>query len=384
MNYYYKYIKYKIKYFKLKGGQKRKKEETNRNEITLNSIYLYFINNYLEQLIIDSTEEQINNYLPKNYVFELPNISGIKRSKREIRPNVQYFNENTINSITPYIERMAITTTEKKRIFEDIKYDNQIIDKLNKTNDLDKDYQDIENHGKLIEIWIADNCKCPICKQYTLRRYTKMNFPIIDLVCINSEHYGGPIFYQVKSSILINNKSAKFKDKHYFNLDINDPNQNTIMAGSRKWGELIHDIKPSDIEENKNLSYLLIGYICILYRINRKRNGEINSLSINPNLSFIVLPNINLIKSSYIDNDYFYKYTNNQDKEITFNLNTNNIINLCGEKKNNLNEIKTKLSFDDDDLPNKIPEPLIESNYISINYDKYKDNWITIENPLRN
>jgi hypothetical protein len=258
--------------------------------------------------------------------------------------------------------------------------DDEEIVKLNYENENDEEYSQIENYGKLIETWIADNCRCPICKEKTLRRYTKNNFPIIDLVCINKNHYDGVRFFQVKTSVINNNKASIHKGKYYFNLDLDDNNKNTILAGSRNWGEPIHNIKPSEAFDD--LEKLLIGYICILYNINVK-NYIHESLQINKSLSFIVLPNT-LLTTEDITDDYYYKYTNLEDKEIHFNIKTNNIIDLNDKLINKTSGIKNILFSDEDIVDDEdITKPLIDTTIININYDVDKKKWITIENPFQ-
>ena len=378
MNYYRKYFKYKLKYLKLKGGMKRALSEITNIEDKINAIYLFFITNNLEQLKDISTEEQQNGLVIDPITEPITELIRVHNTRTNNERNRFIYNNYMATDLTPNVYNYA----SPKTFENDKNYDEGIIIKLNNTNDSEDEYRLIENYGKLIEIWIADNCRCPICKEKTLRRYSKNNFPIIDLVCINENHVDDIKFFQVKTSEKIGNKSNIYRGRHYFNLDLNNNNNNTILAGSRDVGQYIHNIKPSEIF-NENLRKTLNGYICILYTIKYRDNNT--TLKIDMNLSFIVLPNFWLPPQD-IENDYYYKYVvpNSDDKEIKFNTNTNNIINLYGESKNNINSINHNLFSDDSDtLPINEPNALIDTPIINTNYDDHKNKWIIIENPLK-
>jgi hypothetical protein len=177
----------------------------------------------------------------------------------------------------------------------------------------DDDYIDIpdvpKKFGKIIELWLQDNINCPICDSATLICYANPNMPVIDFVCTNQSHNikDGPIFWQVKAT---KGGILPYLNKSYFK--IKEPNH--IFVGSRVYGDVIHNIKPSDSDIDKTL---LIGYILIVYEYTEIDAKQ--SIKIDTQKSNIVYPN-NAIENitTNVQNDWYYKYINS--------INTKNVI----------------------------------------------------------
>lgn len=247
-----------------------------------------------------------------------------------------------ILNLTPAI-KMYVHTNQEKLISEDLKSDQILIDGLENIVDIkDPTYLFRENRGKLIECWIADNLACPNCGQRTLRRYYRDNFPIIDMVCINQDHTfdNGVRFFQVKSSL----NNMMFDSDKYFDLE-----NGHIHVGSRKLGEVVHNIKRNDLDITKKI---LIGYICIIYLEND------SSISILGN-SFLVLPKTGLFtvkKKLFYDEtvgineyeQYYWYLTDKSDSTqiILFSKETNEIKffnEIYGESTIPLNYMETTM-----------------------------------------
>jgi len=369
MDYYYKYLKYKTKYQKLQDYKKDidslYKYFISSNIFELNDNYIIvqemFKNNNTNQIsmISDDSNKFINlsnvpNQLSSpsddsNQLSSSSDDSNISQKRRRISTSSSKYKDFSLLT-TPSI-LSYITPTKRSELQKDLDADTNKINEINNLIDEnDSTYINVENHGKLIEIWLADNMKCPCCKQKTLKRYTKDNFPIIDLVCININHNidDGVKFFQVKSSHL---NSTSINGQPYFSFQ-----DKTIMTGSKNWGKLVHEIKGSD---NYNKKKILIGYICILFT----ESSDQKYIYINQINSFVVLPYV------YLDDDEpYYEYTDfNYHPQIRFNNNMNFIGNFNGH---NL-MLKHTNEYDN--------YTFIETNRIPINYD---NKWISVKNPL--
>ena len=345
MNYYYKYLKYKLKYLKLRGG--------NDKQTTIDNIYNYFISSDIMEL---SDIIELNNNYRKKQRTETNHINETNYTSNKLPSNLKDYytgeelDEKILNSETPKRRKKL------KKVFKND--DKKIIDINNFIDRNDLTYINYENRGKLIEVWLADNMRCPCCKDKTLRRYSNDNFPVIDLICINPNHNinENVKFFQVKSSIFKNNNPFLLSGQPYFSL-----NDATIMVGSRTWGNYVHNISNSD---DINIKKILIGYICILFKENEK------NIIIDKQNSFVVLPDIKPkipdIKPKISDNNkLYYEYTNFiRYPQIKFNKEINSIINL----DNLLFNEKNKSDLNGHIIPN---------NYLEIN------SWKSIQNPLK-
>lgn len=260
------------------------KDHMNEN----NNLYLLFVTGKL---------------LEKSTILEIPKAQisqPLKRSRSEservvIPTKITRYNDY-ISNLTPYL-KAYITPAKFARYSHDLDQDDTIIKRLENVID-NSEYVDKQNYGKLVEVWFADNCNCPVCNQPTLRRYAKDNFPVIDLVCINPLHTfeQGVKFFQIKST------STNFNDFKYFDYD-----DRLIHTGSYKFGKIVHSINVLDDDITKKV---LIGYICITVEPRK------DHLKINKDKSFYVLPktNINVVaKKLFEDNfdTFFVQYDNN-------------------------------------------------------------------------
>ena len=309
----YKYLKYKLKYTNLR------KELLGGNPVSIDLIRDLFTKSNLYQ-ISDNRKRNSEEISPP--IDEQPIIQTPVRVHRT-RNRPEYYGSSNQPS-TPSI-LTALTPDSRSNLEKDFKKDdNKLSEDLALQELKDKDYIDFEGeNGKFIEIWIADNMKCPVCGKKTLRRYVSDSMPVIDVVCINGEHNNGVRFFQIKTS-----NGTLFMRKEYFSKTTRH-----IFVGSRNYGEPVHSLD--------GMNDLLIGYICIKYYIN-------SDIVINMKDSFIVLPIIGRCMNSY----YNYIPPINKKFIIEYNRETTNVINL----------------------QNLLPTNIIETNY-ERNYDE-------ISNPL--
>ena len=279
-----------------------------------------------------------------------------------------------ILNLTPAI-KSYVYENQRESIFEELKDDQILIDRLEAiVESKDPTHLFYENKGKLIECWIADNLECPVCKEMTLRRYYRDNFPTIDLVCINNNHVfsNGVKFFQVKTTLA----NTYFNGSKYFDLT-----DRYIHVGSRKYGEIVHSIRIDDEDINKKI---LIGYICIEFSEGTKFIKVLKE-------SFIVLPKtgIEIVSKNLFTNLDYYDFDqpdqsdqsdhSNQSNQyynyITDTSESSQIITF-NEKFNQVSYFYDIYDTYYDTHNNKINPVKIPLNYIQMS------NWKMIENPL--
>lgn len=322
-----KYIEYKKKYLELKHQQIQQLKQRQRLQLkqgqrqqlklqqskqeNINYTYLLFMTS---KLILDDNLEE-DKQIENSYITPI---------KSNTRNKPSYLADYTLN-LTPKLSD-NLTPVSRKRMLEEIEIDNDILTKLSKMEEkIDLDYINYENYGKLIESWLSDKLPCPCCKSNSLKRYSKNNMPIIDVVCINPSHTLeiGVRFFQIKTS-----NGQPFMDMSYFVYNPKNPEQNHIHVGSRKYGKIVHEVKVSDSDFDKKI---LIGYICLTYK-------EKEDLQIIKDKSFVVLPIIDYqLKNSTTVDDWYYKYIDDTNKNqkhprIKFNHNTNKIVEIGLDK----------------------------------------------------
>lgn len=248
------------------------------------NLYLLFVS---DKLLEKSNTQilQLRSKTIKRTREELEKTSN-ETSKRTIIPTKITKYSDYILNLTPYL-KSYITPSKLDNYVRDIEHDNELIEKIRLATD-DSEYIDKQNYGKLVETWFADNCSCPVCGSFSLRRYAKDNFPVIDFVCINQEHTfdDGVKFFQVKST------TTNFEEFKYF-----DYSEKTIHTGSYKYGKIVHKINVLDDNLTKKV---LIGYICITVE------PKNDYLKINKTKSFFVLPNtkINPVAKKLFENNF--------------------------------------------------------------------------------
>ena len=405
MDFYSKYLKYKKKYYDLKGGMesvKRSHYETDANKEN-------FPDNKSSKPLKDSLANKSDKISPTpESIFEIftheklidreLNIIPteiVPKTKKSVpklatNPNTKPNTRSYTNTDTPFIASTPSSDRAKKEIYTtlstpdilareseemqeflktDINTDDTTIAAI-LSSDKNDPFILYENYGKSIECFIADYMKCPICQQYTLRRYYKNSMQVIDLVCINPLHFfiDGVKFFQVKTADYDKRSDTSFLP--YIQYDRTDQMKNYIKIGSQKLGETVHNIKPSSPTEEKQI---LIGYICVYYREEQKQTQENQiqeNIVLNLKHSFCVLPEIMPIsRKLFINkdpNDWYYKYVYITDDKssaiIHFNNTHNNIIQ--------------PLPFPS--LPLPLPLPLVK---VPKNYDRITSTKV-IENPL--
>jgi hypothetical protein len=177
--------------------------------------------------------------------------------------------------------------------------------------------------------------------------------PVIDFVCTNQSHNikDGPIFWQVKAT---KGGILPYLNKSYFK--IKEPNH--IFVGSRVYGDVIHNIKPSDSDIDKTL---LIGYILIVYEYTEIDAKQ--SIKIDTKKSYIVYPNITIANiATDVKNDWYYKYIDsiNNKNVIQFNPTTCIYRNIANDMKKTANKKETLM------IEPETIKLLEEYNYIRI------------------
>ena len=366
MDYFNKYIKYKKKYLQLKMGGAL----TQNKSISNNELYTIFAC----EPLLEINSSHINISQINNNSKNTQSNATVTSNPSNRQTNKPAWLNDYILQLTPAIIKYATSfNSNETQIIKDLQKDQALIYKAMKyENDIDKDYidYDSQNNGKLVECWIADNMQCPCCRQKTLRRYKRDNFPVIDIVCINPSHTRGVLFFQIKAS-----DGSLFRNKKYF---FNNNSNCEIHVGSKKFGEKSHSIKYSDDDNTKKI---LIGYICIKYT---KKNKDI--LKIDTSESFIVLPHIIIPHnmSSEFDEeaknnnnlrDYNFRKSklqaNNDEKNDNYysyvdTSNNNNNIIRCSKVYNqfmNLEELLTNFNIPQDYILknkwNEIDNPFI-------------------------
>lgn len=153
--------------------------------------------------------------------------------------------------------------------------------------------------GTYLELWTCVNIVCPGCGG-KLYKYANPNMPVIDVKCINPEHKLGPVYYQIKAT----EKGKVFNNYKYFSYE-----EEYVSTGSIKYGYNCHEIKANDYLSRD----ILIGYICIEYKY---ADPLLNSIMIDMNTSFLLIPNLEF-KPTSIQNDLtYYKYIRRGDSPI--------------------------------------------------------------------
>ena len=219
-------------------------------------------------------------------------------------------------NISPQSQKIIDTlqNDEIKQYILDYIKDNKIlkaIEKQQSENDPDFTFKAPSDVGLILEDWTCVNIPCPICNT-KLKKYLLPSMPVIDVVCDNPQHTidMGVKYFQIKAT-----EFNSFNFYTYFTLKpIKDSPNGYIKVGSKRFGLLSHNIKPSEPTINKEL---LIGYICFVYHYILSDSTSRN-ISINSTLSFMLLPNIN--STINIKNeDYYYKYLDAKYPVITYN-----------------------------------------------------------------
>lgn len=229
----------------------------------------------------------------KNKLLDLQIIKDTSKTNI-IPPKISIFDFETIpnpNELTP-IGKMIYDTAHKDdkiNLLIDLSKDDIELNKNQIINELkDLDYKERMENNKLgfyMEKYVSVNFKCPICNEYSLKQYANPNIPVVDLLCINKQHYNSNFsnLFQVKISTGFSS---------YFS-------HNFINVGSKKYGFNCHHIKGNDSNDVKKL---LINYICI--NLNYDQNKNI--YDINKKNSFILIPDPN-----NTTDQYYYSYNGN-------------------------------------------------------------------------
>jgi hypothetical protein len=203
-------------------------------------------NDFLKNLFITSDVEEITLILKKN------------KSRDKSRDKSKIAEKKMVSQYTPSTKALLEPLSErsKRRMIEDITDDNKrikLIEQEHESDDPDYSYFENKEIGVFLEKWYCANYLCKCGGQFF--KYTNLNMPVIDIKCSNHHNHKieihGPRYYQVKST----EDNKIYKGYKYFDLE-----NHYIHVGSKRYGEICHNITTTD--EDKEL---LIGYICITY-----------------------------------------------------------------------------------------------------------------------
>jgi hypothetical protein len=227
----------------------------------------------------DSKRALVTPIRPPPITYQFTTVS--KQIYDIISPDKQEQFIRALQKDDSYIKRVIISTEEQDELF----------------NDIDK-----SEMGVYLEEWICSNLLCPGCNEGQLYKYVHPNMPVIDVACINPLHVlsHGPRYYQIKAS-----QQSGVGMKYFSRIPISYSETGYIKVGSKKYGKFSHEVLVTE-QDDKDL---VIGYICISYIDNKNM-----TININPNDSFILIPNLlhNTINTNATHHSYYkYLYTNN-------------------------------------------------------------------------
>jgi hypothetical protein len=242
-----------------------------------------------------------------------------------------------INVVSPYTQNILTRLSDEDAIkyISDYLRENKLAKKIQDIidmNDPDFTYTSGSEVGILLEFWVCAHMKCPICKG-ELHKYALNNMPVIDVRCTNEEHTFnmGPKYFQIKAS----EQNASLL---YFTLNsFLDYRNGFITVGSKKPGEFSHDVKPSDIFNNKidenkkifdNLEPIIyynnyldiydIKYFLVLDNyLNNKFGWIITDINRNDNIDFSLFSGVyegKYINFSYKNMNEFIIWKKNYEK----------------------------------------------------------------------
>lgn len=189
----------------------------------------------------------------------------------------------------------TMSPQSKPYMLADMLLNNRTIDDMNEAAEfIDPDYQEkMTNNGLgfYMEDFISYYCVCPVCGQFSLRKYAHSNVPVVDMICINKKYHlekNECFIFQIKTSL----------STSYFNLK-----KNEITVGSINYG------KPSHIHSgSESILHKIVvpGYFCIKLNSIDENN---QSFTIDQKNSFIIYPNYN-----NQSNSTYYSYTGLVDR----------------------------------------------------------------------
>jgi hypothetical protein len=166
--------------------------------------------------------------------------------------------------------------------------------------------------------------------------------PAVDVICINHNIEYGVMYFQIKATLSGREDVYGLK---YFSYD-----ENYVCTGSKRFGYNCHIIKANDYTNRD----LLIGYICIEYKMR-----DSNNIIINIQKSFLLLPNTNFFPTIQQNDLTFYSYKANPHKTIiTFDTNTGMIYKIrFSERYKNIPIININIYYKADKLHDALPPP---------------------------
>lgn len=309
-----------------------------------------------------------DSYIPAINLYDLyftnqiSNIEQIKLNSENVNQS-DVILSGVIPNLTP-LSRMiykSVSTPDRPKLIQDLLKDDMMIESLEQKDYLnDPDYLEKLENGALgfyMEKYISYYGKCPVCEEFSLRKYVMSNVPVVDFICINRKYHESKnecFLFQLKTST----------NDFYFNRS-----KEYISIGSKRFGYNSHIVKASD---NISKKFLVVGYICInLEEVSVSYMQKmVSHYKINNNKSFVIIPDLSENKD-----EYYYKYIGNiLDKNII--RWDNKLVNVkeISSVLNTIKEIDTGLLFN-------------ETNQINPYYDfpitMLKDEWTSFLNNKR-
>ncbi len=289
-------------------------------------------------------EEKIYKEEQKPYTPPITSTSDLDLLKTPARSSTKETYPFTTLSRELY---NAISPDNQDHFLEVLRQDDIII--RSKFNIEDKPFNEIDGSemGVYIESWLCANLFCPGCGDKTLYKYSHPNMPVIDVACVNKAHVleHGPRYYQIKATQNIGDY------KYFTRQPIPLSPTGYIKVGSKRYGKFSHQALVTN-DDDKDL---VIGYICIIF----KQEGNMK-ITINPDESFILIPDLTL--STKVDESgayYKYLYTN-KSVVVCYNPNYVNLypLNICLKKSELKNiEINYLFQYSDDTTIHDVLHP---------------------------
>ncbi len=254
------------------------------------------------QLIQDTPIDKINNedileQEPSSYPTQIPLYTPQPISEDLFKTPVKH--SSTIDYPLTTISRAlynGISPINKAHYLDLLRRDDQVIRRTIRDVE-DTPYNEIDGSemGVYIESWVCANLFCPGCQEYTLYKYSHPNMPVVDVACVNPSHVlsHGPRYYQIKAT------QNTGPNKYFTRTPISHSPTGYIKVGSKRYGKFSHEVLVTD-ESDKDL---VVGYICISYT----QKGDMR-ITINPDESFILIPNLIARQNPQATHHAYYKY----------------------------------------------------------------------------
>ncbi len=273
-------------------------ESVDENPIPIVTTHKYNLRPRKQRIVTDEENRVLQNELIVKY-----NLNDEYKMKLE--------------GLSPIAKSIVLNiNTDPKNLIDSLIADSVLAEKISELSNYDDEdyyYEDYDKSmidiGFKMEYFLSNYMLCPVCRENTLKKYIKDNMPIVDLICVNTNHKQGTRYFQVKTK--------KIGSKYF------DIKNKIIHVGSYKFGSLVHE------DHNE----FTPGYILV----------ELDEeLKLNIHKSIVILPNKRLIDLSR-RNCYGYLDISPRNNILKFNPEYC-FINRLGEYLTNYN-FRSNISY---------------------------------------